>query len=728
MEANATQLKKFTPDAMKEIVYVTWPAIAPSGDTLAWVDWKGDMKSGLFSSKIHLIKQASNAAQRKESVLTPDGVNEKQPIFLADGIHMAYLSNETGEFQVFIKNLATNEKRQITTLRHGVLRYQLSDDETKLVFEATLWPEEVKDNTAFTEMTSEEKTQWENELDWRPYEITTLTYKLDEWHGMRKGEFSHIGIADLTSGAQKLFVTDRMETMEAVHPSWSHDGKKIAFYGYPYDGAKGFDVELFVCDEDGTNFEQISTDAGIYGDHEPAFTADDTGIVSMVFGDFEDGSCVELPVLFDLTNHTHRYLIGEWDETLCHGVHVIRAGSLEYGDKTPYFRLTKDGKYLYFQTGHHGRYSLCRVKIDAAKKAPAGASQMTDSGVTPSPVEMVLEGQTDLQEFAMNDAGQIVTVQASWLHPAELWMNGCQLTNSNPWLSTYALAGVEEHWVTSKDGKANLQYFLVKPTNFEEGTQYPAVLDIKGGPTTMYGLTFWHEFQALASAGMAVIFGNPRGSTGFGRAYCANGVCWGKEAVEDCVTFVEDAISFGFIDAKRVGVTGGSYGGYMTAKLIGRTDTFAAAVAQRCLANTATSYGTGDMGFVSSRPIPKHFHMLDYLEDRARGNIISYIDHFNVPLLILHAYQDYRCGFEQAEQVFIPMKERNPEIPCRMVMFPNENHGMTRSGKLYHQVQHLQEMVNWFVKYLIDEPNWRERKNSKNETDTDFMKTQEVKG
>ena len=545
---------------------------------------------------------------------------------------------------------------------------------------------------------------------------------------MRKGEFSHIGTAELSSKKQKLFTSDCMEKMEAIYPSWSHDGKKIAFYGYPYEGAKGFDVELFVCDENGKNLKQISRDNGIYGDHAPAFTVDDTGIVTMVFGDFEDASCVQLPMLFDLINNTHRYLIDEWDESICHGVHPLRAGSLEYGDHSPYFRLTKDGKYLYFQTGRHGRYSLCRVRIDAAKSETAEVSSVTDSVIKPSPVEMVLEGQTDIQEFSMNENGQIVTIQADWLHPAELWMNGEKLTDSNPWLSEYALADVEEHWVKSNDGKADLQYFLVKPVSFEKNKQYPAVLDIKGGPTTMYGLTFWHEFQALASLGMAVIFGNPRGSTGFGRAYCAGGVCWGNEAMDDLVQFVEDAISKGFIDEKRVGVTGGSYGGYMTNKLIGRTNVFAAAVTQRCLANTATSYGTGDMGFVSSRQIPKHFHMLDYLEDRARGNIISYIDHFKVPLLILHAYQDYRCGFEQAEQVFIPMKERNPEIPCRMVMFPNENHGMTRNGKLYHQVRHLQEMTNWFVKYLIEEPDWKTKADEKSEKDTDFMKTQEVKG
>ncbi len=754
MKINSTQLKKFIPETMKEIVYVTWPSLAPAGDKVAWVDWKGDMKSGLFSSKIHLMENLTQEAlrniasqgdstqdatgeeskdtDRKETVLTSDGVNEKQPVILSDGIHMAYLSDETGEFQVFIKNLATNEKRQITTLRHGVLRYQMSDDETKIVFEATLWPDEVKKGIEFTEMTPEQKAEWEEELDWTPYEITTLTYKMDEWHGMRKGEFSHIGTVNIASGEQTLFCAGRMETMEMIFPTWSHDGKTVAFHGYPYDGAKGRRTELFTCDENGENLRQVSIDAGIYADHAPAFTADDTGIVTMVFGDFEDGSCVQLPMLFDLSDGTHRYLIGEWDESLCHGVHPLRAGSLEYGDHSPYFMLTKDGKYLYFQTGRHGRYSLCRVRIDAAKYESGETSidAIAASVLKPSPVEMVLEGQTDIQEFSMNANGQIVTVQADWLHPAELWMNGKQLTDSNPWLSEYALADVEERWVKSKDGKADLQYFLVKPVGFEEGTQYPAVLDIKGGPETMYGLTFWHEFQALASAGMAVIFGNPRGSTGFGRAYCADGICWGNEAMDDLVQFVEDAVSLGIVDVKRVGVTGGSYGGYMTNKLIGRTNVFAAAVAQRCLANTATSYGTGDMGFVSSRPIPKHFHMLDYLEGRARGNIISYIDHFKVPLLILHAYQDYRCGFEQAEQVFVPMKERNPEIPCRMVMFPNENHGMTRTGKLYHQVRHLQEMTDWFVKYLIDEPDWRTKKknnenNNATESNTDFMATQE---
>ena len=223
--------KKFTPETMKHIVYVTWPTISDKGDQIAWVDWKGDMQSGLFSSKIHLM-HLGESEDNNEIILTAEGVNEKQPKLLSDGIHMMYLSDESGEFQVHIRNLQTNKTRQITTLRHGVLRYQLSDDEKKLVFEATLWPDEVKNETALTEMTKEEKESWQEELDWTPYVATNLTYKLDEWHGMRKGEFSHIGLVDLTSGEQKVFASGRMETMETIHPSLSHDGKTVAFYGY----------------------------------------------------------------------------------------------------------------------------------------------------------------------------------------------------------------------------------------------------------------------------------------------------------------------------------------------------------------------------------------------------------------------------------------------------------------------------------------------------------------
>ncbi len=674
-------MKRFTPEDMKYINYVTWPIISNDGTRTAWVTYTGKEDDGSFPSKIY----TGYSNGEKNVCLTENG-NEKQPLFMSDGIRMLYLSDQSGEYQIYERNLATQNVRQITTLRHGVLRYMLSDDEKNLVFEAILWPEEIEEQTMFAEMNPEEKYAWEEELDWRPYYITDLTYKMDEWHGMRKGEYSHIGTVNIDGRNPRIINTNGME---AVFPSWSHGGNKIAFYGYPYTGAKGRRTELFVCSKEGGELCCLTSDAGISADHAPVFMKDDESVICMVYPMLEDGSCILLPYCVDLDEKSGRFLIDPSDDTTCHGVNPLAAGCLEYGDMPAYFALSDDGNYVYFLSGMHGRNGVYRVDISDKNNVKK--------------VEKVITGEKNIQSFFMNKSGQIITTTATWTEPAEVYYEGKKLTESNAWLNDFSLANAEEIWIKSKDKKADLQYFLVHPYGEKKGETYPAVLYIKGGPETMYSLTFWHEFQAIAGAGMAVIFGNPRGSVGFGRAYCADGVCWEKEAMDDLLLFVEDAVSKGFIDKERIGVTGGSYGGYMTNKLIGRTKTFAAAVTQRCLANTATSYGTGDMGFVSSREIPKNFKMLDYLTNRARGNIISYIDQFKIPLLILHAYEDYRCGFEQAEQVFIAMKERNPEVPSRLVMFPGGNHGMTRTGKLYHQIRHLEELVNWFVCYLKEE-------------------------
>lgn len=676
-------MKRFTPDDMKYINYVTWPVLTEDAERAAWVTYTGREEDGAFPSRIYTRRVN---AEEYVCLTETDTHSEKQPVFLSDGVRMMYLSNETGEFQVYLRNLETNEKRQVTTLRHGVLRYTLSDDETFLVFEATLWPEEIEADTAFLEMDAQQKKAWEEELDWRPYYITDLTYKMDEWHGMRKGEYSHIGTVCLDGTDARIIDTNGME---AVFPTLAHDGKRIAFYGYPYSGAKGRNVELFVCERDGSGLTCMTCDAWLSDDHAPIFTADDQSAVCMAYSILDDGTALLLPYCVEFSDKNGKFLIDPKDDLVCHGVHPAAAGCLDYGDKPAYFSLSNDGKFLYFLSGFRGKNSVFRVDI-------------SDKNDVKNP-EIFITHEMDIRSFYMTKSGEFVVTMASWKEPDEVYFNGKRLSESNPWLNDFELADAEEIWIKSKDGKTDIQYFLVKPVGIKSGEKCPAVLDIKGGPETMYSKVFWHEFQALAGAGMAVIFGNPRGSAGFGRAYCANGICWKNEPMDDLTAFVEDAVSRGFIDEKRVGVTGGSYGGYMTNKLIGRTNVFAAAVTQRCLANTATSYGTGDMGFVSSREVPKDFKMLDYLVDRARGNIISYIDHFKIPLLILHAYEDYRCGFEQAEQVFISMKDRNPEVPVRLVMFPGENHGMTRTGKLHHQIRHLEEMVSWFEKYLNQE-------------------------
>ena len=675
--------KKFTPEDMKSINYVSCPAVSPDGSKAAYVISKGREADGGFSSKIKIV----DLAEGSETELDRGSCNQKMPAFISDE-KIAYLSDEpgtadmSGTFQIWIKDMADGASRKITSARHGVTRFEVSADGSKAVFQADLWQEEIEAGLEFKEMTGEETAAWNREIDWHPNKIDDLTYKMDEWYGVRNGSLPHIGTADLNSGEQLLATADEFE---AAFPAVSGDGSMLAFYGYPHKGADGRRAELFVCNADGSGRKQLS-DKGYYfsADSRPLFTADGKSVFAG-FYDMETSELLPLKAAADGSSFEIMLTRPEEGQRICFGVDPVVISRTEYGDKAPYMQLSADGSKMIFLSAYNGRSNIYEM-----------------SATEPGPAECLIKGDTDIHTFAVGRSGRIAYVMGRTDMPAELFADGKRLTDSNGWLDDFDLGEVEEFWIDTADKEARLQVWLVHPAAQEKDKKYPAVLDIHGGPECCSTADFWHEYQALAGAGMAVIYTNPRGSTGYEPSFCKGAISWSDKAVDDLLAAVDACVAKGFIDPEKIGVTGGSYGGYMTNKLIINTDRFAAAVAQRCLINTATSYGTGDMGFISSDPEAKDVSMLDYLTDRARHSLIRNIDNVKVPVLILHGFKDYRCSFEQAEQFFISMKERHPEIPVRLVMFPEENHGLTRTGKLYNQVRHLSEMTSWFVKYLSE--------------------------
>ena len=209
---------------------------------------------------------------------------------------------------------------------------------------------------------------------------------------------------------------------------------------------------------------------------------------------------------------------------------------------------------------------------------------------------------------------------------------------------------------------------------------------------------FFFEAQTLRAAGFAVLWCNPRGSAGSGPAYRKGDFAYGPEAVEDLMRFLDVCQErFPRIDPDRVGVTGGSYGGYMTNKLTLLTDRFRAAAAQRTWVDPATSYGTGDMGFLSGSG---RTDFEAYLLERARGSILKDIPRLNTPTLVLHGEEDVRCGVEQGDQLFTVIRALRPKVPCRLVIFPKENHGLTRDGLMHNRIRHMTEIRRWMEKYL----------------------------
>ena len=240
--------------------------------------------------------------------------------------------------------------------------------------------------------------------------------------------------------------------------------------------------------------------------------------------------------------------------------------------------------------------------------------------------------------------------------------------------------------------------WIMKPIGYEEGKKYPLILEIHGGPHAMYGNTYFNEFQILAAEGFAVLYVNPRGSHGYGQKF-VNAVRgdYGGNDYQDLMCAVDYALdNFDYIDSERLGVTGGSYGGFMTNWIVGHTNRFKAAVTQRSISNWISFYGVSDIGYYfTDWQILADLNEIEKLWDHSP---LKYVDHVETPLLILHGENDFRCPIEQAEQLFIALKHRKKET--KFVRFPESNHELSRSGKPALRINRLEYIRDWFLKYL----------------------------
>jgi len=240
--------------------------------------------------------------------------------------------------------------------------------------------------------------------------------------------------------------------------------------------------------------------------------------------------------------------------------------------------------------------------------------------------------------------------------------------------------------------------WVMKPRDFDPSRKYPLIVEIHGGPATQYGYGFFHEMQLLTAAGYVVLYTNPRGSLGYGRDFSlAVRGAWGEKDSLDILAGVDALVQKGYIDEQRIGVTGGSYGGFMTNWLVGHTDRFKAAVTDRSVTNLASDFGSCDFGWMFAddemdttpwEDLDRYMHM----------SPITYVKNIHTPLLILHSEQDLRCSIEQAEQLFASLKYLGREV--LFVRFEGQSHGLSRGGHPKLRLERLRHILGWFEKYL----------------------------
>ena len=271
-----------------------------------------------------------------------------------------------------------------------------------------------------------------------------------------------------------------------------------------------------------------------------------------------------------------------------------------------------------------------------------------------------------------------------------------QLTKFNENIIESKKLSIPEKFDIVNDG-IEIEGWVLKPTDYEEGKEYPAILDIHGGPKTVYGDVFYHEMQVWANMGYFVFFCNPRGGDGRGNEFADIRGKYGTVDYDDLMKFTDEVLKAYPIDRSRVGVTGGSYGGFMTNWIIGHTDRFACAASQRSIANWFSKFGTTDIGYYfnvdqnASSP-------WENPEKLWWHSPMKYADKVKTPTLFIHSEEDYRCWLTEGIQMFTSLKYHG--VPARLCMFRGENHELSRSGKPRHRVKRLEEMSNWFELYL----------------------------
>jgi dipeptidyl aminopeptidase/acylaminoacyl peptidase len=271
------------------------------------------------------------------------------------------------------------------------------------------------------------------------------------------------------------------------------------------------------------------------------------------------------------------------------------------------------------------------------------------------------------------------------------------LTALNSWMAEVETGEIEEVWFKAADGH-DLHGWILKPPGFDPAKRYPSILQIHGGPQTQYGYMYMHEFHYLAAAGYVVYWSNPRGSQGYGEG--VTGAIygrWGTVDYDDVMAWADYVAKLPYIDPEHMGVTGGSYGGYMTTLIIGRTDRFKAAVAQRVVSNFLSFYGSSDLNFglehLAGTAAP-----WDDMQTCWVQSPISYIGNAKTPTLVIHSENDNRCDQEQGEQVFVALRRLG--VDTELLLLPGESHGVSRGGRTDRRIARLEHMLGWFERYL----------------------------
>jgi dipeptidyl aminopeptidase/acylaminoacyl peptidase len=634
---------------------VSDPQVSPDGRKIAFVRTEFDYKNDAYRKHIWIWDRGLG----KTNQFTFGAGLDTEPRWSPSGKDLLFLSSnrETEKKpQLYVIRVDGGEAHLVVDLEEGVRSPAWSPDSKHVLFLSRVW------------------TDGKPKSDVKV--IKRIRYR-ENGVGFFPGLRTHLFVSSMTGGKPKQLTKGEFDIQAA---RWSPNGQQIAVVTNIEKDADFTNIQdIFLLGAKGGEMTRLTRGKHVISNLSWA----PSGVEIAYLGhDFHVSTATDVDIWIQpLDGSDSLNLTESFDRSLGRSV----AGDLRPESSDPCAVWSPDSDALYFMTGMVPRANIYRID-----RVTREIKQLTKD--------------KNVEGFSLSRSGSVIAYTAGdALRPADVWVvdekGERQATFLNDKLLKKLNLSTQENFLFRNELGRDIDYWIMKPPDFQPNKKYPAILTVHGGPMSIYGDTMFHEFQVFAAEGYVLLYTNPRGSGGYEEEYAAvlQGQ-FGEPDYRDLMKFMDDALKrFSFIDSKHLGVCGGSYGGFMTNWIVTHTDRFQAAVADRSTCNRLSHFGSSDMGYKMGTSGNMGYPWKDE-EKLMRQSPIRYAANVKTPTLLIQSENDLRCNIEQAEEFFAALKELRVET--EFVRFPDETHELSRSGKPKHREERLQHYIRWFNKFL----------------------------